>query len=405
MARLNFAGVETRSLSEFTTSGTVSAVTTPVRTGTHALRANPTTTAAGYGQLGTLNVFGLQVTDVDAGAVTYLAFYFQYATKPAANSEEIAAFYDTVAALKLAVRIDSAGNLMAFAADGTTQLGSTGATTLSANTWYLIEASAATGASAAWEIKIDGTSEISGTGSLGTRDAASVRVGKVTNRNGNTVDFFYDDIRWDGAAFPGAGQITRMDMDGDGAYVTWTVGAGAGADWTNVDDLNSAAHDDDTTYLLSTLTDGNASTASLVTGAAAGITGTVKSVMNSGFFKRDGANAGMTIRLRSGSTDNDTASIYVPTTAYVLLRKLYNTDPATAAAWVLSALDSVEVGAVEKDTGTRSRWTAGGLMVEYVPAVSTVVGFGLSAIAAGEVHGGGGFVNQGLHQIDMGICA
>lgn len=40
-----------------------------------------------------------------------------------------------------------------------------------------------------------------------------------------------------------------------------------------------------------------------------------------------------------------------------------------------------------------------------VAAAAATAGFGLSAIAAAEVHGGGGFVNQGLHQIDAGIGA
>ena len=65
------------------------------------------------------------------------------------------------------------------------------------------------------------------------------------------------------------------------------------------------------------------------------------------------------------------AADYSTTGSFAGLFLLSTTDPATGSAWVLSALDSLECGVVEKDGTNKTRWTSGCIMVDYTPASAT----------------------------------
>ena len=348
MTILNFLGFETGDLTEGTSSsGTVSVQSTVVRSGGYAFRSNPTTTGAGRLDLG-----GLSAAGAIAGfnvATIYETVYFRYATRPASADEPIIRHISQLGALKFELRLNSSGQLAAY--DSALTLLATGATVLAADTWYRIEVSVGTGTSAAWEVKINGVSEISGTANLTTSNVSDCRLGKSINRNGNTVDFFYDDVCFDDAAYPGAGQVFRMDADNNGAYTAWT------GVYTDVDDI---PHDSDTTY-LSNATSGNAETVTLESGASAGLVGTPKSVKSCAIVRDEGGSSAIQVRLRSATTDNDTTSSD-PGATYVLRALVYNTDPATGAAWLAAALDSLEVG-VDNAASVAARCTALSVMV------------------------------------------
>ena len=98
----------------------------------------------------------------------------------------------------------------------------------------------------------------------------------------------------------------------------------------------------------------------------------------------------------------------------------YRTDNLNC--WT-SCVDNVASTADNDYSGNGNNWTpAGTISLEdnppihwsqrrnriFIPAAvaaSNVVGHGLSAISFAEIHGGGGFLNQGLHQIETGVCA
>jgi len=244
-------------------------------------------------------------------------------------------------------------------------MGSDGATTLALTTWYKIEIKCGTGAAADYEVKIGETSEFSGTGSLHTNNNGALRVGKVINRNTQAVDFYYDDIAIDDAAYPGAGQSKIMVPNADGNYTTWTVGAGPADKW---DCVNGIPYDAGS-YLLSTLTVGQAYTAALQSSADAGISViSIFAVRAIAICTRDGAaNSTIRLRLRSTTTDSDTASDRAIGAGVSATTKIYPTDPATAAAWTESGLNGCEVGAIERETTDKTRLLAAYLMVDYVP--------------------------------------
>lgn len=361
-AIVQICGFETgTALESTTTSGTFSVQATTKRTGGYALRINPTTTNAGFADIRFLGANG------DAGgnnATIYTRFYFRYGTKPSSNNEPIYAAVSTAPATKLEIRIDSSGQILAY--DSALSLLGTGSTVLAQDTWYRIEVLSGTGAAANYEVRIDGTTELSGTANQTVTNHGRMQFGKVANRNGNTVNFYYDDIAIDLAAFPGAGQIEVMVPDGDGSAVTWTVGAGGGADWENVDEL---PHDTATSYLLSTLVSGNASLVTLESATSAGISGTINAVKNGIIRNRNGgSNGSINTRVRSGGTNSDTSGGSATASAIAITGAVLTTDPSTGSAWTTSGLDGVEIGILENSTTNASRWTAGYLSVDFTPS-------------------------------------
>jgi hypothetical protein len=229
MELANFVGFETGDFNETNgTVGTVSVVSTPVYSGNYAYRANPATTTTGY-----LTIEGVKTTDGDdsdtTGTTLYIAFRFRYAVKPASGSEPICRNGD----LSAEVRIDSAGKLSFWG--NTTQFGSTGATVLSANTWYLIAVKFVSGA---WEVKINGVSEISGSDAF-TSTFTRLNLGKAIDRSGQTVDFFYDDVGYAKSEYPPEiTGIVILPANAAGTYQTWTRGGSdSGSNWNQVDEL------------------------------------------------------------------------------------------------------------------------------------------------------------------------
>lgn len=360
MALLNICGWERGGSVEVgATAGTVSISTSVFRTGARSLRVNPTTTGTGYHQLRLFNANGDDTT-LNAATIT-LRVYFRYATKPSADNEEIATGRTNVAE-KWAVRLDSDGKLSVY--DQAAGLVATGATVLSVDTWYRIEMQAGTSATAAYELRIDGVTELSGTMDTTTTNYNMVRIGKPNDRNGESVDFYYDDlaIRND-TTFPGAGQILQLIPTANGATQAWTAGTNA-SDYQEVDETPT---DSDTTYVKSTGSAGDVALFALQDCADVGITGTINAVKAYIRVKEDVTTTSANrIRLVSGATTSD-GNATNRTASYGEVQRVFPTDPNTSAAWELASIDALQIGSIE-DNAVAMRITNVALMVEYVPA-------------------------------------
>lgn len=268
--------------------------------------------------------------------------------------------FTTATSTEVELRLNSSGNLAVY--DSTPTVQSTGSTTLSSGTWYCIELSNSQsgGVNNQWELKINGSVEASGTFAI-VNSVANVIVGKTINRNGNSVDFYYDDVAISDSAYPGEGRCTLLVPNANGTYQTATIGAGAGSHYQNVDEV---PHDSDTTYLV---TDGasGAETEAMSDTAGASVSGTVNCAKAMCVLKRDGAtNGSIKQRRRSGSTDSDLGSAFATTASYALCASLMDTDPATSSAWATSGIDGVEVGVVDQ-SANKTRVTACYLAVDY----------------------------------------
>lgn len=372
-ADTNICGFETGDVLELAAlEGAASIQTTTVRTGTYALRCNPTTSATGRAQ-----IWGRNATTGQSGnfnlATAFYRLYFLWKTKPGTGDEEIFVATNSGGTVKFGVRLTSDAKLAVYDSAGV--LLATGATVLSDNVWYRVEIKVETGTSAAWEVRLavgDGTaavevsSDISGTANLLTSNNARGFFGKAINRNSNTVDFYYDDIAIDSAGFPGPGKVTLAVATADGTFTAWTIGAGSGDKFQQIDEI---PYDSDTTYLLSTATSGDAYTGVFDLAAALAPHTSINAVRAVWGCKRDGAgNGAIRLRLRSGAINSDTTGDVAIGAAYttILLDQMFTTDPNTGSAWLAANMGALEAGCIER-SANKTRLTAVYLMADVVP--------------------------------------
>jgi hypothetical protein len=323
----------------------------------YSLRINPSGAAAqdynfsAIGPLGNL---------VQANVPTsYHRFDFKYEVKPTVNYEFIFR-QDNVnaAAAKGGVVITSAGTLGVL--NRSNVLLQTGTTVIPQSTRTTLYYKIGTGAAAPYEVRIGSstaTPELSGTGDFGTINGGEVRVGKVFNLNGNSVDFYYDNYCWRDDFYPPPGICVMLVPVADGFYANGTPN-GAVQLWQCVDEIPS---DGDASY-INGLTAGQAYTA-LVSPAPFGLINYVASFVS---WEKDGTNNMLSsVRLRSGSTDSDTT----PANAnnYNVFRKFFETDPATGLAWTQAGVSNAQVGIIQTDANP-ARLTSAYIMVDYQPS-------------------------------------
>lgn len=362
-----------------TGTGTAATQGTTKRSGDYAFRTNcPATTDTCYGSFRTPNTGG---TDADTlAADRYTTMYVRFGTLPAANDEPIYQTRNSSDVVKGELRINSAGHLAAY--NSTAVLLATGTATLTTGVWYCLQVLTGTGSPAAFEVKVDNVSDITTTGNMTVASNARMRLGKGTNRNSQAIDIYFDDIVADNAAFQNCGQsVLRMDVDGDGTSTAWTIGAGGGADYTNVDDVPS---DGSTTYLLSTSVDADASSVSLESSASAGITGAITSVKAFGFFRRDNTAGSTQGTVQFGIRSNAVDSLGVDSSInpgtvgnYDSRQLIFDTNPDGNIPWELATLDGLEVVAVEAETADKTRLTAMTAHVLFTPTAGGGGGAGL----------------------------
>jgi hypothetical protein len=366
MAILNLTGFEVGDSQEFTTtSGTFSIQSTTKRSGGYALQVNPTTTAVGYVEFRNTASFTSGTADTGYNVANlWISFYFRYGTKPAANSEAIIESRNSAPATKAELRLNSAGNLEFYDSAGVI-VGSAGATTLAQDTWYLIDVRFGTGSpSGTFSVQVNGAVELSGTCDQTATNINTVRLGKGTNRNGQTVNFYYDDGIVDTAAFVGTltGKVLAMfPKTGTATYSAWTAGTGTG-----FGEVDEAPPDGATSYWQS-VAQNDAHSTLMQSTTTAGISGTLAGVKQ--FMSVIRVASGPTIRgrIRNGATDVDSADL-VPGAAYTGRQNIVETDPNGAIAWTTGGLDTVELGILDNDAGTRSRCSALSLHVYFTPA-------------------------------------
>jgi hypothetical protein len=372
MARVNICGFETGDSSESgsnaTGAGSVSFQNSIARTG-YALRINiPTSSDAAWVPINALDVNGNPAAG--NSATFYFRTYFYVATLPSTGTQPIWAVNDTASAHKLTVRIDSNGNLSAW--NGNTQLGSTGSTVLSTAVWYRVENQVGSGASAFWEIRINGVSEISGTNVLGSSlNNGSVWLG--VEAGFQNIDCYFDDIAIDDAAYPGDGAIIRFDPTADVAKTNWTdQGGGTTNIFNSVDDFASqAGHDTDTTYIKTSTSGVVTYTASFATMASKGVLGTVHEVKFVALGRDTGTTLTYRIALRPSSNSVQTTALDGGST-YALRAILYKTSGGTDALTIAN-MDTCQASFVHVQNNARElRCTAMAMMVDCAPyAVAT----------------------------------
>lgn len=353
-------------------SGTVSMSTTTVRTGTYSFRVNPTTTGTGNCRISAISTAGVGTTAFGV-ATLYRDYGFYWHTKPASGDEEVLVVLDTGGTAKAYLRLDSAGKLVVY--DNTPTSICTITNALSADTWYTLQFKTSTGAgSQSYDLQINhAASGCSGTMAQGATNHGSDRLGKGTNRNGQTIDVFYDDYLADDAAFATSDhQIKPMLVAANGSTESWVAGdAACLANNTNcylsVDEIPT---DGDTSYVQNATSGAALFTFNGTTtaGISLGTTIAIKAWTN--FKEQVDGSAATVVRVRSNATNSDSASNNVGT-SYVNRYRLLAADPNTSAAWGASGLNAVEIGVNEGTALQVDRLSSVGIQVDYIPATAT----------------------------------
>lgn len=331
-------------------SGTFSLSSSFKATGNAAFRSNPTTTAVGYCQMGQQNATGTTTTF----SVAKLCFHMNFCAKtlPASNNEEIMSIRRS-GGEAMTIRVSSAGALTVYddggAGSGVNPL-ATLTSTVTSHTcdvpadFTRIEGCVNNTNGGAFEIRVNGTVDgASGitTGNFGAGNFEGFTFGKRTNRNGNTVDFIYDDIQIDSAWYPGPLLVKAIQASGVGNSNACTAGTGT----SGFAEVDENPDDADTTYVKTTGSAGDLCTFAMQDTATVGIAGIIKGVKAGALVREDtSVTSSQFVRIRSGASTLDNSSGMNGNTTYNWIFKTTDKDPATSTFWTTSGIDSVEVG-------------------------------------------------------------
>lgn len=354
MTRLVTCGYETGDLAEIGTTvtgtnGTIAIVTaTPApRSGTYCLKVS--TTASSLGATNQKITFAASKTDV------WVRFGF-YA-HPLTSTQEFAfaGFQDSLAAPQTCLTYNVSDNLIrARQAIGTsgTLLG-TSSLTMSVDAWHLIEWRVQISSTTAGiiEVWLDGGRVInfSGDNTAGATQAnvQSFLIGQTSGVAANTaagVYYAFDDLAINdtaGATNSGQvydGKIYLLKPNGAGSNTSQTRGGtDSGANWSQVDELPPSMTD----YVYSA-TAATRDTYALENVPAGSWTVNCCEVL--AYAQNSDAGAGsLGLTVKSGATTNEGGAQALGTAAQYF-RQLYETDPATSAAWTVSAVNALEAG-------------------------------------------------------------
>lgn len=380
MARLWSTGFEANSTTawhEFTSIvGSPTIQTSVVRSGTYALRANPTA-AAHY-----ITHAYKNFSDSAAG---YFRAYIRIATAPSA-----ATMIMGQATNGTGIRLNTDRTLTLMKADSTA-LGSNSAA-LALNTWYRVEYQFQT--SATIDGRLDGVSFASGTNSsAGSLD--SFFCGIIT---ATTADVYFDDLAINDTtgsnqnSFPGSGKIVHLYPNASGNSNTLLKSGGGAGSTTNYQDMDEITPDDGTSYLKTTVTGDNDKNdtynveSSSAKGIGSGDTVNLVVARVRHYLGYSNNWTGVVARIRYNSTNTDSGITEASTAStWYTFRQATSGTPVRGTelhttyvapgggSWTPTILDTTEVGVVSKVNtfNSENRFSQAYLLVDYTP--STII--------------------------------
>lgn len=255
-------------------------------------------------------------------------------------------FYDG-ASIQCGISINAAGKLIFWRGTNATVL-ATGTTTLASSSWYYLEAKITFhNSTGAFEIRLGGSVELSGTGvdncNTANNQASGVRLRSISAATAGWLMYAIDDVyildtsgSAPGNDFLGVVRVeTEFATSNDS--VQWTPSTGS--NYQNIDDANA---NDDTDYN----SDSTAGHIDLFNhGALSSTPVTIFSVKVTSKVRKDDV-AARTYRnkLKSSTTVGNGGTVSLATT-YGYFRDQFDTDPATAAAWAnAAAVNATKIG-------------------------------------------------------------
>lgn len=349
-------------------SASGSIVTSPVRSGTYAARANPSAATCQIRK---------DLFTGDQASIGYARFYLRIATLPGVNTD-VLRWVNAALSTVARVRLTPAGTLALLTGAGSA-IGSASAA-LTAGVWYRVEIkNDATTSPGALEARLDGVAFASGANNV-QGSWTRLDLGVLTS---TSADLYFDDVAVNDASgafqnsWPGAGSIIHLRPSSAGDSTQWTIGGGTPAA-TNFGSVGEASPDDATTLVH---TNADARTDLYGVGAS-GLGGrdTVNVVAIGARFRNDIADAATAFKVQVEKTGGGTlaqSAAIVPNSA--TWRSNASATPFThplttyqdpdGAAWKPGTLATMQIGVVSTAPGTNPVQVSGlWALVDYTPA-------------------------------------
>lgn len=313
--------------------------------GHYAGYVSPTGTNVGNFRIGAISSAGALSSQFNLATI-YAETQFAPVLAPASGDEEVIVFYDGVPAQKASVRMNSSRVLKVY--DSTDTLVATGSTALTLGTYYRIEVKMCTG-TCAWVLKINGTTEVSGTSNMGSSNNASIRFGKAVNKNSQSVSYAFDDIFVDSADYPGNIRVRGVRPVADGIAAGWNVGTGT-SDYSQVKGvpLGYTGASLGSTYIKNAGSlAGNLHTVRLDSAANYNITGAIRSVKSAVYLNKSAGTSatGLELRVNSSPSDSSTSDI----SGLQKRGYLRNVNPESGDPWQPGDIGTIELGVFENN--------------------------------------------------------
>lgn len=343
---LNFTGANIGTIAspylggvEAATASVVDVVTTNPRTGLYCYRVNPSGSNVGFLTVGGIDPDGKFASSGVFADTLYTEFAFRFTTESsAATGEDVVDIIDASGSSKGSVRLLNSKKLSVYNSAGT--LVATGSSVLNTGQWYYIGIKTSTGSgSTSYELRIDGSSELSGTMSCGTSSSYGARFGKSVNRNGTSVDYYFDDIVLGDTAFTdGAYRVlVSYPTSGDFSAGLWSYGT-IPTDYTAIDEVPPVGSD----YLKV----GPGPPNSFTAGMSDINVDSIKSVKPQAILRAESASTAKGgVNLVSGSVTLQASGATFSTTEQ-MSSCIASTDPNTGSSWTVSGFNAAGVGAV-----------------------------------------------------------
>lgn len=355
MARQLICGFEIADTdsSAYSCGGTFSIQNTIARASGYALQINPTTSALGWmlmhAQLGNA-WFTARNFDI---ATAFFRFYFYIVTKPTVGYEQIANMKKTMQVFALGINNlgqivveDSSGNLVAQ-----------GTKILQAGQWYRIEGRYRSGTPSVLDVFVDGASEVSATCKSTSALFGQLYLGKLLNRNSNSIEVYYDDCVIDDSDFCGAGNVERAIVGGNGTLTQWNAGTNL-SDYLEIDEYTP---DGDTTYIKCPNTVNSRSVFPL---QAISNTKPIKGITIWAKARSDASSSFPMPIIKSGGTVFTDTGLDNVNTTYRWFTRCRAIDPFDNLGWTRQKLNSLEIG-VEVLTAIATRATVVTMEIDY----------------------------------------
>lgn len=277
------------------------------------------------------------------------SFKFRFTT---AGGEDFCGFANGgTVHLQLEMNADGTMDVIAPGGFGT----HTTSTTFSTNTTYRIEFYGLIhDTTGAYRLQVDGvvpgksgggTMDQSG---LDTRNGATTTINRWRLGAGTTLESFTDDHAFDTAGNDiGAGQVETLYPNGAGDLADLTRGgADSGANWSQCDEATANGATD---YVQST----GSNQRDTYTFQNRSISGTPRAVQVTTYVIAVTGSPTFKNQLRISGVNYDGATTHTATSGFDCYTEIWNTNPATTAAWTDADIDGLQAGILAIDTNVR----------------------------------------------------